>query len=832
MSGTVVFDTDYGESTAAGVLPSAPPSARVEDEGEGGVGNEVPPTAPAAAAGAGEEDVVLGNGEEPFLSDRPSDMCSGSEGEDLATHQQDIPAAGVLPPELPSPSSQSLLPLLPAQEREPAPEPVGAEPELRLTSEPALEGAPNSEEDSPPGPMETDASKYGRSMSISVSAQDPLRLLAVPRPPEGNPPASSAGGTPRSWGEIRGGTGEGSQTMGSTDTSMRSETRGSPPTPPRPKLTSRGGIMSTGDDGLNLPGFPSPPPTKRAAPVRDPSSKMAAVAQWMVREEEYLARGAPPEDRSARMSLQPGHVFHSEIANNLRFSLGSPLSLEVGASRVNSMAAAAVAAATEAEAAKARGAATGAAARAAAAASAAAMVTRVELVTMEAASKRHASNDNGDDGDGVISAEHQIDLANRSLVEVALVDVVADSAKFNSESNALSNKQVVHPIPTLKPHTSSMKQAVLLMSGGLSPQHHRGGGRLTRALISMGGADMKDQKKGKRGTGILKHRDGNEDVRQRAKHRKKVHFTIAKAAKNGKTFWQILLAFGVHPAVNERINWLHLMMLTYESWAIPFRLALQDRYYYADVAMDVIAMLSLMHALMIAVNSDIQRAFAMRRRGITLFPAFRDVDNGGEDKMEVSNYLASIGAKISDKQKKKMQKKQLKDKREEKEPRAITGEPLYAAATVAQLRKSPYAVLVCGSLYASELCRVWAHKQAMMVFFLSAIVRCSRMVELGNYIRKKEMDLHANMRRVAFLKFFIMVFGLSHLTGCLSYFLARIGHFSTRHMSVTWVAQYEIYNPSYDYDYKDHLSLLHSAKVYLLIVYTGFNGLTNMGYHP
>ena len=47
----MVFDTDYGESTAAGVLTSAPPSARGGDEGEGGVGNELTPTAPAAGAG-------------------------------------------------------------------------------------------------------------------------------------------------------------------------------------------------------------------------------------------------------------------------------------------------------------------------------------------------------------------------------------------------------------------------------------------------------------------------------------------------------------------------------------------------------------------------------------------------------------------------------------------------------------------------------------------------------------------------------------------------------------------------------------------------------------
>ena len=49
----MVFDTDYGESTAAGVLTSAPSSARVGDEGEGGVGNELTPTALPLLLGRG-----------------------------------------------------------------------------------------------------------------------------------------------------------------------------------------------------------------------------------------------------------------------------------------------------------------------------------------------------------------------------------------------------------------------------------------------------------------------------------------------------------------------------------------------------------------------------------------------------------------------------------------------------------------------------------------------------------------------------------------------------------------------------------------------------------
>ena len=155
--------------------------------------------------------------------------------------------------------------------------------------------------------------------------------------------------------------------------------------------------------------------------------------------------------------------------------------------------------------------------------------------------------------------------------------------------------------------------------------------------------------------------------------------------------------------------------------------------------------------------------------------------------MNVNNYLESISAKTNSK-KKDNKKSERKKKRRE----SILGDPLYAEMTVAQLKQMPVALVKCGALYISEIVRIFAPEYALMVFYLSALVRCSRMMELGDFFRKKEMDLHTNMRRVAFLKFFIMVFGLSHLTGCLSYFLARMAKFSGKDLNVTWVAQYKV----------------------------------------
>jgi hypothetical protein len=345
---------------------------------------------------------------------------------------------------------------------------------------------------------------------------------------------------------------------------------------------------------------------------------------------------------------------------------------------------------------------------------------------------------------------------------------------------------------------------------------------MSRALESMGaGGDAADVKaKKKSGTGILRHRERSDRVFQKAKNRKKVHFQLSVSAKKGSRGWNLLHRV-VNPTVNAYVISFHVTMLTYESWAIPFRLAIMHRWHWVDVGMDAIALLTLLHALLFAVSHDYTRARTLRRGGITLFPDFYDEDGAGPgagaggEKLNVNSYLESIGAKSA-----KKKEKERKKKKERKKGDLTLGEPLYAEATVAQLKLMPYALMVCASLYASEIVRQLAPEHALMVFYLSAIVRCSRMFELGDFFRKKEMDLHTNMRRVAFLKFFVMVFGLSHLTGCLSYFLARMAKFSGKEFNATWVYQYKEYNPGYDYDYNENLTLHQSAKVYLLIIYT------------
>ena len=109
-------------------------------------------------------------------------------------------------------------------------------------------------------------------------------------------------------------------------------------------------------------------------------------------------------------------------------------------------------------------------------------------------------------------------------------------------------------------------------------------------------------------------------------------------------------------------------------------------------------------------------------------------------------------------------KKTKKEKRKRKAGRSAHP-PMYAEDTVEYLAKVPFALLICASIYTSEIVRIWSPSSAIVVFFLSMCVRSVRVTQLWNYFRKKEMDLHANMTRVALLKFFIMVFGLSHWVG-------------------------------------------------------------------
>eukprot|EP00736_Rhodelphis_marinus_P003625 Rmarinus@m.19453 len=105
------------------------------------------------------------------------------------------------------------------------------------------------------------------------------------------------------------------------------------------------------------------------------------------------------------------------------------------------------------------------------------------------------------------------------------------------------------------------------------------------------------------------------------------------------------------------------------------------------------------------------------------------------------------------------------------------------------------------------------------VWILASIFRMRRPYSLFSRFRRLEMDPHINVRKMALLKFFVLLVGAAHWIGCLWYYLAFLGDFDEN----TWVSQYEGLNRHY------HHEDAESAVNYLLALFWGFNSLTNMG---
>eukprot|EP00899_Mesostigma_viride_P014746 jgi/Mesvir1/23272/Mv20978-RA.1 len=66
-----------------------------------------------------------------------------------------------------------------------------------------------------------------------------------------------------------------------------------------------------------------------------------------------------------------------------------------------------------------------------------------------------------------------------------------------------------------------------------------------------------------------------------------------------------------------------------------------------------------------------------------------------------------------------------------------------------------------------------------------SLFRMSRVVRLWAFFRLLEIDIHANVRKVALIKFVLVVTGVAHWSGCFYYLLARLRHLSDH----TWVMQ-------------------------------------------
>eukprot|EP00899_Mesostigma_viride_P007210 jgi/Mesvir1/16490/Mv10045-RA.1 len=124
------------------------------------------------------------------------------------------------------------------------------------------------------------------------------------------------------------------------------------------------------------------------------------------------------------------------------------------------------------------------------------------------------------------------------------------------------------------------------------------------------------------------------------------------------------------------------------------------------------------------------------------------------------------------------------------------------------------------SCYLLYLALLFSGRVQDMVMLVS-LTRVVRVVRLWGYARALERDIHANVRRVAFVKFLVLVVGVSHMTGCVYYWLARLKHME----DITWVAQVvrnKTYLPGLD----------TLAATYGLIIYKGFLAMASLGFGP
>ena len=72
-------------------------------------------------------------------------------------------------------------------------------------------------------------------------------------------------------------------------------------------------------------------------------------------------------------------------------------------------------------------------------------------------------------------------------------------------------------------------------------------------------------------------------------------------------------------------------------------------------------------------------------------------------------------------------------------------------------------------------------------YFLLMAPRIERLHKLYRYFREKEMQVHASVKSVAFVKLFIVVFGFAHYIGCMFLFVARFNNFSDDPDQLSWI---------------------------------------------
>ena len=120
-----------------------------------------------------------------------------------------------------------------------------------------------------------------------------------------------------------------------------------------------------------------------------------------------------------------------------------------------------------------------------------------------------------------------------------------------------------------------------------------------------------------------------------------------------------------------------------------------------------------------------------------------------------------------------------------------------------------------------------SHPSEWYVRLLANLPRVIRIEQLLRFFRAQEMNLRVDVRQLAVIKFCLLIVGCAHWVGCIFFYLSRLSDFSGHYGKSTWVAQWEEFHAGV-IDYNAESS--DTWQSYLLIIYKGLNGLTNLGY--
>ena len=128
----------------------------------------------------------------------------------------------------------------------------------------------------------------------------------------------------------------------------------------------------------------------------------------------------------------------------------------------------------------------------------------------------------------------------------------------------------------------------------------------------------------------------------------------------------------------------------------------------------------------------------------------------------------------------------------------------------------PFETVSCSLMYAAS----FAPHVPIAGWWALSTFRMLRALRLLRYFASMERRLEVNIRKLQVYKFIVMIFMASHWVGCAFYFTSRVEDFGAQ----TWVFRFQEVMPSFD------LTDATLGERYLVVLYKGFNGLTNLGY--